>query len=651
MEASFLTQIIADETIKIICRTLIHSLWIGIIVAGIAGVVMSRTAKLSSSARYQLLCGCLLLFVLGTSFAFYFESKSNHGNISAETGGNLITVTGDPLTLATDIRESGEINVWGVINAAIDQHAGLLFAVWFVFFILKSFLLLKGLVYVYRVRSRRIHEVDAQWQTRLHTLSERMGITQKVRLLQSGLVKVPVTIGHLKPVILIPLGMLLQLPYEQVETILLHELAHIRRKDYLVNLLQSVLETVFFFNPGLLWLSALIREERENCCDDMVLAHTSGKVNYLEALLAFHTYDQQRTDPALALSLRKNQLANRLKRIINQENKRISTMEKIVLLSGMLLVSAFCFVSKTVENQEKRPVSLTSKQSVSSEKPKIIAAVQPELAATKLPAKKPVSQREDEVAKDTVLHFKSIRFEHTNQDMSNREMTVNDADDNVFYFKIVADKLTAVKVNGKEVPENEIAQYQEILRQVDLALNEARTSKQQLMAANKLKSDEERQQYLNAFKEAQQHKYDRKAEYFVKADNAFTGKKKFSISKEKEFRVEKDKNKFNTKSIENKPNRSITGVKKMPVPKDISGDQERVRGVIEELVREKVLADHASIEWFGLSEDELIVNGRKQSAELQQKLKQKYGISTGNGLYYGPVKMSGAGIFLDKDDI
>jgi bla regulator protein BlaR1 len=301
MEASFLTQILADETIKVICRTLIHSLWIGVIVAGVAGFVMSRTGKLASSVRYQLLCGCLLLFVLATGFAFYIESSSNHGNMSAVTSGNLVSATGDPLSVGTNIHESAETNIGRAINATIDQHAGLLFAAWFVFFILKSFLLLKGLVYVYRVRSLRILDVDAQLQARLHALSERLGISKNVRLLQSGLVKVPVTIGHFKPVILIPIGMILQLPYEQVETILLHELAHIRRKDYLVNLLQSVLETVFFFNPGLLWLSALIREEREICCDDMVLAHTSGKVNYLEALLAFHTYDQQRPDPALGI--------------------------------------------------------------------------------------------------------------------------------------------------------------------------------------------------------------------------------------------------------------------------------------------------------------------------------------------------------------
>jgi bla regulator protein BlaR1 len=324
-------------------------------------------------------------------------------------------------------------------------------------------------------------------------------------------------------------------------------------------------------------------------------------------------------------------------------------MEKIVLLSGMLLVSAFCFVTKTVESQQGKPAALSYKFSVNIGKQEVVPPIQPEQATEESPAK--ATQPAVETLEDTVIQFRNIRFEHTNQDMSDREMTANDDKGNAFYFKIVADKLTAVKVNGDEVPDNQIANYQEVFRQADIAWNQASIKKQQLIAADRLKSSQERALYLNALKQAQKEKNDRKTEGFVKATNAYAGKEKFSINKEKEFRVEKDKTNFNKNSNENTPARDVLGVKKMPVPKDISADQERVRGIIAELVKEKILADPASIEWFGLSENELIVNGRKQSTELQQKLRQKYNISTGNGLYYGDVKMTGIGIFLDKDDI
>jgi len=88
-------------------------------------------------------------------------------------------------------------------------------------------------------------------------------------------------IGLVKPAILVPLGLLSNLPPGQVEAVLLHELAHIRRKDYLVNLLQSFAEAIFFFNPAVLWISSLIREERENCCYDIAIGGIKNKNKFI----------------------------------------------------------------------------------------------------------------------------------------------------------------------------------------------------------------------------------------------------------------------------------------------------------------------------------------------------------------------------------
>ena len=99
-----------------------------------------------------------------------------------------------------------------------------------------------------------------------------MRISRPVRLLESAIAEVPVVIGYLKPVILIPAGLLANLPVDQVEAILLHELAHIRRADYLVNLLQTMVESLLFYHPAVWWISHVIRTEREHCCDDFVLA-------------------------------------------------------------------------------------------------------------------------------------------------------------------------------------------------------------------------------------------------------------------------------------------------------------------------------------------------------------------------------------------
>ena len=100
----------------------------------------------------------------------------------------------------------------------------------------------------------------------------------------------PVVIGYLRPVILVPVGMLAGMPAAQVEAILLHELAHVRRRDYLANLLQTVGEGFLFYHPAIWWISSVIRSERENCCDDLVVEASGDAREYAAALAALeHT--------------------------------------------------------------------------------------------------------------------------------------------------------------------------------------------------------------------------------------------------------------------------------------------------------------------------------------------------------------------------
>ncbi|MBM4038620.1 MAG: M56 family metallopeptidase [Planctomycetes bacterium] len=115
-------------------------------------------------------------------------------------------------------------------------------------------------------------------------LAARLRVTRPVRLLESALVRVPTMIGWLRPVILTPVGFAAGLPVEQVEALLAHELAHIRRRDYLVNLLQSLVETLLFYHPAVWLVSRRVRVERENCCDDLVVACGGERMAYAEAL-------------------------------------------------------------------------------------------------------------------------------------------------------------------------------------------------------------------------------------------------------------------------------------------------------------------------------------------------------------------------------
>ncbi len=483
MDISFVRDFASDAQIRTVCWMLVHSLWVGLMTAGLAGVVLMFTHKASSRLRYQLLAGCLLVFVLITGFMFYRESE-----VSVAAQGQSLSGSFENFAhlVSTDLMSiSGTWNFLDLLILFVNQNALWIFSIWLAFFVLKSLRLISGLFYIHRIRTRSTHAVSEEWMEKLKDFSVKLGINQSVVLLQSELVKIPVTVGHLKPVILIPLGLLVQLPYEQVETILLHELAHIKRRDYLVNLFQGVLETLFFFNPGLLWLSALIREERETCCDDIVLAHTSVKRNYLEALLAFHAPS---TQSELVLGLGDNQLLNRLKRIINHENKRLNIMEKIVLLAGLLMVSAFSYMPKVGQPLKAAvSVELNRKkvnQVVSQGDRKV--ALQDFHDLKEVPEKsfKTLDTNGIPVKTRTGRAWKFQRFQiiQMNEDTANADIQGTDYYNDKYEAKVESNKVVSLKINGVQLSENEFTHYLDLFEVMEDMWHETKNSRKEARA-------------------------------------------------------------------------------------------------------------------------------------------------------------------------
>ncbi|GEP96146.1 M56 family metallopeptidase [Chitinophaga cymbidii] len=338
-----------NEILQAICRTFLHSLWQGMIAAILAGLVLAFTRRTAARTRYNLLGSILLLSLLAAGFTFYLESNTAAGTAS---GGPYIIVAAPSAT--SSIAHPGDI-----LLQYMNAHAGLIMLVWLIVFMFRCCRLMSGFYHIRRIR-QEASPATAEWSERMRDLAEQLGISQTVRLLETARAQVPFTLGVLKPCIYVPLGLLAQLPADQVETILLHELAHIRRKDYLVNILQNFSDTIFFFNPAMLWISALLREEREACCDDIVVAHTPHQSSYLHALVAF----EERAagiHPGIALMEKQHHLLNRVKRLLTRENKKLSIMEKSILMLGILAVTAFSFIpaSKDSVNPVWRSEKLT----------------------------------------------------------------------------------------------------------------------------------------------------------------------------------------------------------------------------------------------------------------------------------------------------
>jgi hypothetical protein len=148
----------------------------------------------------------------------------------------------------------------------------------------------------------------------LRRVSERLGLRRTVQVLQSTLARVPVVIGYLRPVILLPVSLVTSIPAAQLDAILAHELAHVRRHDFVFNLLQTLVETIFFYHPAVWWLSRRIRVEREHCCDDLVVEVLGNRVEYGRALLAIE--EQRGQKPILALGAADGSLLSRVRRIV-----------------------------------------------------------------------------------------------------------------------------------------------------------------------------------------------------------------------------------------------------------------------------------------------------------------------------------------------
>src|SRR6185437_14151365 len=155
-----------------------------------------------------------------------------------------------------------------------------------------------------------------------------------------------------------PFGMIAGLPADQLETILLHELAHIRRNDYLSNLLLYITESVFFFNPAFRWMASRIRQEREACCDDIVLSETHNRNNYFDALIAFRVQAMAQQGYPLQLGIGKTDLLWRIRRMLDKENKKLHVMEKALLSVGLMIVLAIGLVS--MNEWQAPPPSVTS---------------------------------------------------------------------------------------------------------------------------------------------------------------------------------------------------------------------------------------------------------------------------------------------------
>jgi len=336
----------AQHFIQSFSWMLIHSLWQGLLLAVFTAFILMLAKKTRSAVRYNLLFAQFALFMLACGVTFIYEWNKAPLHIASP---GLTNVPGNDPALLVNFDVTGITHFARTCINYFTANAPFIVLVWFVVFLFRAVRVMNGLVYIHRAKNRLVYSPSDEWKAKVDLLCQKLQLKRAVQLLESGYVKMPMVIGHLKPAILVPVGLLAGLPAGQIEAVLLHELAHIRRNDYVVNFLQTIAETVFFFNPGLLWISSLLRDERENCCDDIALAQTKNKREFIEALISFKEHSLYGANYQVAFPGKKNHLLNRVSRILNNQNKTLAPAEKAFFLAGVIALSVMITTAAIAE--------------------------------------------------------------------------------------------------------------------------------------------------------------------------------------------------------------------------------------------------------------------------------------------------------------
>ncbi|HZI73051.1 MAG TPA: M56 family metallopeptidase, partial [Gemmatimonadales bacterium] len=222
--------------------------------------------------------------------------------------------------------------------------------------------LLGGWIRAVRLRSRFVRPASAEWQQAFDRLKTRIRVSLPVRLVVSSLVQAPAVVGWLRPVVLMPVGALTGLPLDHIEALLLHELAHIRRHDYLVNVLQSMVETLLFYHPAVWWISGHIRTERELCCDDAAVSVTGDVLTYARALAGLESARPTNLNPVMAAS--GGSLAHRIARLLGQSRPVPRTLAgpAIVTVAMLLAVTALAVFGQPVARPKFEAASIKTSE-------------------------------------------------------------------------------------------------------------------------------------------------------------------------------------------------------------------------------------------------------------------------------------------------
>ena len=423
---NFIGKILPENLIYSIGWTIIHSFWQGAVIAVLllAFLMITKTSSVTKAKVSAMAFGLMLSSFIVT-FSMEMNSYQNPQVVNSSLQTTALSETlSSPLVkssgITTEENMSSKFVAVRELKEFLVHNISLMTFIWltgFMFFILRF---LGGFYLIRKIKYTGTSFVPACWQNRVNSLRYKLKISRSVRLLESVKVSVPIVIGYVKPVILMPVGMLAGLPENQVETIITHELAHIYRNDYLINIIQSIGEIILFYHPAAWWISHKIRKERENSCDDITVSICGDTLTFAKALTNLEEVKMKNRQFALAIKNNKS-LIGRIKRILKVDYNEISFAEKTLSFVTIIVL----FMSATV------------------------------LASVSF---NPV---EKDITKKYVQAFADTSWKKGEYNFVNDKMKV----------KMKDGKIEELSINGKKIPSSEFSDYQKMVEDTLQAFN------------------------------------------------------------------------------------------------------------------------------------------------------------------------------------
>ncbi|MFA9388354.1 MAG: M56 family metallopeptidase [Prolixibacteraceae bacterium] len=353
-----LQYLFSSEFIEAIGWTIVHSIWQGVIVAIVLAILLLFMRRNSAQLKYIISFFALLIIIgwSGITFANAFSYAKEKSVLKENITSNpeyIKTYFADKLAQASvENGQNAEVGInlrWIKIRSFFQRNFNLICFIWIVGMLFLIVKMIGGFIYVRRLRRYQLVDIGEEWILKIEEYAHKLNLDRKVAAFFSPLANVPLTLGTIKPVILFPVAAFTGLSVKDVEAIIAHELAHIIRHDYLFNILQSIVEILFFYHPAVWMISAQIRSERENSCDNIAIQLTGDKVAYVKALAAVQINQMEQGQLAMAFASPKSSLLQRIKRLQKKVAMKTNFIEG--LIAAGVIVVGLALVSFTVGNK------------------------------------------------------------------------------------------------------------------------------------------------------------------------------------------------------------------------------------------------------------------------------------------------------------